>query len=111
MALACPGAANSLIVIVGRTKGGQEIGMESALHSRCNRAASCRLESFLLGLPRAQVALAWMLGKPFITSPIVGATKPHHLADAVAALALRLTPAEVASLEEPYEPHPVLGFS
>jgi aryl-alcohol dehydrogenase-like predicted oxidoreductase len=65
----------------------------------------------LLGLPRAQVALAWMLGKPFITSPIVGATKPHHLADAVAALALRLTPAEVASLEEPYEPHPVLGFS
>jgi aryl-alcohol dehydrogenase-like predicted oxidoreductase len=63
------------------------------------------------GSPRAQVALAWMLGKPFITSPIVGATKPHHLADAVAALALRLTTAEVASLEEPYEPHPVLGFS
>lgn len=63
------------------------------------------------GLPRAQVALAWMLGKPFITSPIVGATQPHHLTDAVAALAVRLTPEEVVSLEQPYEPHPVLGFS
>jgi aryl-alcohol dehydrogenase-like predicted oxidoreductase len=63
------------------------------------------------GLPRAQVALAWMLGKPFITSPIVGATKPHHLQDAVAALSVRLTTEEIASLEELYEPHPVLGFS
>jgi len=63
------------------------------------------------GLPRAQVALAWMLGKPFITAPIVGATKPHHLADAVAALAVRLQPEEIVSIEERYEPHPVLGFS
>jgi 1-deoxyxylulose-5-phosphate synthase len=63
------------------------------------------------GVPHAQLALAWMLGKPFITSPIVGATKPHHLKDAVAALSLHLTPEEVASLEEPYTPHPVLGFS
>ena len=63
------------------------------------------------GVPRAQVALAWMLGKPGITAPIVGATKPHHLKDAVAALALRLTPEEIAALEEPYTPHPVLGFS
>jgi aryl-alcohol dehydrogenase-like predicted oxidoreductase len=61
--------------------------------------------------PRAQVALAWMLSKPFITSPIVGATKPHHLTDAVAALTVRLSPADIAALEEPYEPHPVLGFS
>ena len=60
--------------------------------------------------PRAQVALAWMLSKPAITSPIVGATKPNHLSDAVAALSLRLTPEEIASLEEPYTPHPVLGF-
>jgi aryl-alcohol dehydrogenase-like predicted oxidoreductase len=59
---------------------------------------------------RAQIALAWMLGKPAITSPIVGATKPHHLSDAAAALSLRLTPEEIASLEEPYTPHPVLGF-
>ena len=63
------------------------------------------------GVPRAQLALAWMLGKPGITAPIVGATKPHHLKDAVAALALRLTPEEIAALEEPYTPHPVLGFS
>jgi len=63
------------------------------------------------GLPRAQIALAWMLSKPYITAPIVGATKPHHLADAVAALAVRLTPEEIKSLEELYEPHPVLGFS
>ncbi|MGA2095008.1 MAG: aldo/keto reductase [Candidatus Acidiferrum sp.] len=63
------------------------------------------------GAPRAQLALAWMLVKPYVTSPIVGATKPHHLTDAVAALSLRLTPEETSSLEEPYTPHPVLGFS
>jgi aryl-alcohol dehydrogenase-like predicted oxidoreductase len=63
------------------------------------------------GVPRAQLALAWMLSKPFVTSPIVGATKPNHLTDAVAALSLRLTPEEIASLEEAYTPHPVLGFS
>ncbi len=63
------------------------------------------------GVPRAQVALAWLLGKPAVTAPIVGASKSHHLPDAIAALALRLTPEEVVSLEEPYSPHPVLGFS
>jgi 1-deoxyxylulose-5-phosphate synthase len=62
------------------------------------------------GVPPAQVALAWMLGKSVITAPIVGATKPHHLADAVAALAVKLSPEEVSALEEPYTPHPVLGF-
>ena len=62
------------------------------------------------GVPRAQVALAWMLGKPGITAPVVGATKPGHLEDAVAALALRLGPEEAASMEEPYVPHPVAGF-
>jgi aryl-alcohol dehydrogenase-like predicted oxidoreductase len=63
------------------------------------------------GVPRAQVALAWMLGKPGLTAPIVGATKPHHLQDAVAALELRLEADEVATLESAYVPHPVLGFS
>ncbi len=62
------------------------------------------------GVPRAQVALAWLLAKPGVTAPIVGATKPHHLADAVAALSLALTPAEIASLAEPYVPHAVAGF-
>src|SRR5208283_5844982 len=63
------------------------------------------------GVPRAQIALAWLLGKPVVTAPIVGASKPHHLDDAVAALSLKLTAAEIATLEEPYVPHPVVGFS
>ncbi|MDX1931015.1 MAG: aldo/keto reductase [Capsulimonadales bacterium] len=63
------------------------------------------------GLPMAQIATAWILQKPYITAPILGATKPHHLEDAVAALSVTLTPEEVASLEERYVPHPVLGFS
>jgi aryl-alcohol dehydrogenase-like predicted oxidoreductase len=62
------------------------------------------------GVPMAQVALAWLLQKPGVTAPIVGASKPHHLEDAVAALSLRLTTEEVARLEEPYVPHAVAGF-
>jgi aryl-alcohol dehydrogenase-like predicted oxidoreductase len=61
-------------------------------------------------VPRAQVALAWMVQHPFVTAPIVGASKLHHLDDAVAALTLNLTPEEISSLEEPYVPHPVVGF-
>jgi len=63
------------------------------------------------GVPQAQIALAWLLSKPEITSPIVGATKPNHLEDAVAAVSLKLTREEITALEEPYVPHPVLGFS
>jgi aryl-alcohol dehydrogenase-like predicted oxidoreductase len=63
------------------------------------------------GVPMAQVALAWLLSKPAITAPIVGATKLHHLADAVAAVELKLTAEEVKALEEPYVAHPVLGLS
>ena len=59
------------------------------------------------GVPRAQVALAWMLHKPAVTAPIIGATKPHHLDDAVAALSLALTAEEIAALEEPYIPHAI----
>lgn len=62
------------------------------------------------GVPRAQVALAWVAQKSVVTAPIVGATKPHHLDDAVAALSLHLTAEEIARLEEPYVPHPVQGF-
>jgi len=57
------------------------------------------------------VALAWLLAKPAVTAPIVGATKPYHLDDSVAALTLKLTADEVTALEELYIPHPVLGFS
>ena len=61
-------------------------------------------------VPRAQVALAWLVQKPGVTAPIVGASKPEHLDDAVAALGLHLTAEEIASLEAPYTPHPVAGF-
>lgn len=63
------------------------------------------------GVPRAQIALAWMLQKSVVTAPIVGTSKPHHLDDAIAALSLHLTPDETAALEQPYVPHPVVGFS
>ncbi len=59
---------------------------------------------------RAQVALAWMLSKSVVTSPIIGASKPHHLEEAVGALSLHLTEQEIARLEEPYTPHRVAGF-
>jgi aryl-alcohol dehydrogenase (NADP+) len=62
------------------------------------------------GVPRAQVALAWVLAKPVVTAPIVGVTKDAHLDDAVAAVDVRLSDEEIARLEEPYTPHPVVGF-
>jgi aryl-alcohol dehydrogenase-like predicted oxidoreductase len=62
------------------------------------------------GLLNAQVALAWMLSKPAITAPIIGASKPGHLEDAVAALSVKLSDEEIKQLEERYQPHPVLGF-
>ena len=61
------------------------------------------------GVPAAQVALAWLLHRPGVTAPIVGATKLAHLEDALAAAALTLSADELARLEEPYRPHPVLG--
>ena len=63
------------------------------------------------GVPRAVIALAWLLKNPVVTAPIVGASKLQHLEDAVAALSLTLTTEEIAELEAPYVPHPVLGFS
>ena len=63
------------------------------------------------GLPRAQIALAWLLHKPVVTAPIVGASKLQHLDDAIAALSVKLTAEEIAALEEPYVPHPIVGFS
>ncbi|MDB5529061.1 MAG: putative aldo/keto reductase [Devosia sp.] len=64
-----------------------------------------------LGVPRAQVALAWLLQKDGVTAPIVGATKPQHLTDAVAALGVRLKAEDVAALEASYVPHEVAGHS
>ncbi|NOK16619.1 aldo/keto reductase [Corallococcus carmarthensis] len=60
--------------------------------------------------PPAQVSLAWLLSKPVVTAPIIGATKPEHLEDAVKAVNLKLTPEEVKALEAPYKPHAVRGL-
>ncbi|MBT2696134.1 aldo/keto reductase [Bacillus sp. ISL-40] len=63
------------------------------------------------GVPRIHIALAWLLQKETVTSPIIGATKISHLEDAVGALSIMLTPEEVAFLEEPYVPHPIVGHN
>jgi 1-deoxyxylulose-5-phosphate synthase len=63
------------------------------------------------GVPKAQIALAWIAQKPFVTAPIVGASKPEHLTDAVAALSLNLDESEIAQLEAPYVPHAVNGLA
>jgi aryl-alcohol dehydrogenase-like predicted oxidoreductase len=63
------------------------------------------------GASAAQVALAWLLHQPGITAPIIGASQMHHLEEAVSALELSLPPEELAYLEEPYQPHPVLGHT
>ena len=62
------------------------------------------------GISRAQVALAWVLAKPGIVAPIIGATKTHHLEDALAAVDVELTADEITALEKPYSPRPVVGF-
>jgi len=62
------------------------------------------------GITRAQIALAWLFHQPAVTAPIVGATKPHHLEEAVGAVAIKLSEAEIEALEAPYVPHPIVGF-
>jgi len=63
------------------------------------------------GVPRAQIALAWVLQKQAVAAPIIGASKPHHIDDAVAALSIRLTADELAVLEGPYVSHAIAGFA
>ncbi|QMU28665.1 aldo/keto reductase [Adhaeribacter radiodurans] len=103
-----------------RTKGGNET--ERARTDAFGKSIYTRDDDFHIsnlvndiaqehGIPNAQVALAWLLSKPIVTAPIIGASKPGHLEDAVGALSVKLTPAEIKRLEEPYQPHPVLGFS
>jgi aryl-alcohol dehydrogenase-like predicted oxidoreductase len=62
------------------------------------------------GMPMAQIALAWVLAKPGVTAPIIGASKPHHLEDAVAALSVKLSAEEIGALEAEYTPRRVAGF-
>jgi aryl-alcohol dehydrogenase-like predicted oxidoreductase len=77
--------------------------MDKAVVDRTHEVARDR------GVPAAQIAMAWLLRKPSVTSPIVGATKPHHLEDAVAATSLTLSDEEVTRLEEVYQPRPATG--
>ena len=77
--------------------------MDKAVVDRTNEVARER------GLPAAQIAMAWLLRKPAVTSPIVGATKPHHLEDAIAAVSVKLSDEEVTRLEEVYQPRPATG--
>jgi aryl-alcohol dehydrogenase-like predicted oxidoreductase len=70
---------------------------------RLNEVAAAR------ELPASVVALAWIMGKPGITCPIIGASKPGHLEDAASAISVKLTTDEVRQLEELYRPHPILG--
>jgi aryl-alcohol dehydrogenase-like predicted oxidoreductase len=89
----------------GKTLYTKAIDSDHAVIDRVGELAASK------GIARAQVALAWMLSKPFITSPIIGATKANHLNDAVAAVGVKLSAEEIAKLEEPYVPHPIAGFA
>ncbi|HEY5226808.1 MAG TPA: aldo/keto reductase, partial [Methylovirgula sp.] len=89
----------------GRTLYTESIEADRKVAARVAEIAVAR------GVPRAQIALAWILQKPEVTAPIIGATKVQHLDDAVAALKITLNPEEIAALESPYVPHPVVGFS
>jgi len=80
-------------------------GQDKAIRERLNAEAK------RLGCKPSTLAMAWVLSKPFVTSPIVGASKPHHLEDAVAATALKLDAATIKALEEPYQPKAVAGHS
>jgi aryl-alcohol dehydrogenase-like predicted oxidoreductase len=90
-----------------------EFGQKLYGAADCDRAVVDRVAKLAAerSVPRAQIALGWMLSKPAVTAPIVGVTKPHHLDDAVAAIDLELTEEEIKVLEEPYVPHTVAGFA
>ncbi len=78
---------------------------DRAIVDRVKEVAAAR------GVPRAQIALAWVMNNPTVTAPIIGATKPHHISDAVDSLDITLTDEEVSLLEEPYVPHNIVGFA
>jgi len=106
--LAGSGVGSDAATVRGRTdQYSQALGLGSrqdeAIRKRVNDAAE------RLGVKPAVVALAWVLSKPYVTAPIVGASKPHHLDDAIAALSLKLDARTIARLEEPYQPKAVVG--
>ena len=89
----------------GKTLYGKTKDADREVIARVSHIAQAR------DVPMAQVALAWLLSRPGVTAPIVGATKPHHLEDAVAALSVRLNEEETDALQSPYIPHSPAGFS
>jgi aryl-alcohol dehydrogenase-like predicted oxidoreductase len=95
-----------------RTTRAQTDAFGDALYSDADFDVVDRLEEVAAerGLPPAQVALAWLLHKPGVTAPIVGATRPGHLEDALAATDVALSPEEIGRLEERYVPHAVAGI-
>jgi 1-deoxyxylulose-5-phosphate synthase len=94
------------------TARGETDAFGRSLYDDSDREVAARVATVAAarGVPRAQVALAWVASRPGVTAPIVGASRPGHLDDAVAALDLELTDDEVAALEQPYRPHEVRGF-
>lgn len=101
-----PASARESADDYGRTLYAATQDADRAVIERVNQLAGAR------GVPPSQIALAWVLRQPAVTAPIIGASKAHHLTDAVAALSLaaELTDAEIRALEEPYVPHAVAGF-
>lgn len=100
----------------GSTKRAETDQYQKTLYTRTEEADKAVVEQVARvaeqrGVAMAQVALAWMLSRPGITAPIVGATKPNHLTDAVAAVELKLSAQDTEALEQPYVPHQVSGFS
>jgi aryl-alcohol dehydrogenase-like predicted oxidoreductase len=84
----------------GRSLYAKTVDLDRPIVERVQELAAQR------GVPAAQIAMAWLLRQPVVTSPIVGATKPHHLDDAIAAASLTLSDEEAARLEDVYQPHP-----
>ncbi len=108
--LAGSGVGAGAATVRGRT---DQYSVALGLGSRQDEAIRRRVAEAAekLGVKPAVVALAWVLSKPFITAPIVGASKPHHLDDAIAALSLKLDARTIARLEQPYQPKAVVGHT
>jgi aryl-alcohol dehydrogenase (NADP+) len=99
-----------------KTERGESDRITNLLYKKTEQADAAVIDALgavseARGLPRAQVALAWLLAKPGVTAPIVGATKPAQLDDAIAAVDVALSGDEIKQLEAPYVPHPVAGFA
>ena len=89
---------------VGKMLFDKTVDLDRPVADRLGEVAAAR------GVSYAQIALAWVLHNPGVTAPIIGASKPHHLEDAAAALQLKLSREEITALEQPYRPHDVVGY-